>query len=320
MIVRTLRIEHTNTGRQKFWNRDQLIRPMPELANIEIPIEAVPDVGRHHGGHGRRHHRGGGYGGYYPYYNPYDYLYTEPIYLEPSPPVKSKSDQLIDYFGAKKAGELIAKLGVEKAYKQLPANLQVSYSVDGAFGDKEYFGWLKELSENGKPAIKAILAEMNNRFWRLDPLTFTYVPRLDKNFVYAAVQLLYHLNEKWDALSKTNLGIGRIKYVLGLITAKLPLVEQNVFEASWQGIVAGTVGKTISQLAKIPKIAFDVLKWMPFVIIGIVGLAGFIVYKFLKSDTGKQIIHGATMGVAKKYLPIAARVGRGKRKGSRKRK
>jgi len=318
MIVRTLRIEHTNTGRQMFWNREPLVKPLPELQNIEIPVEAVPDVGRHHG---RRHHGGhggGGYGGNYPYYDPYAYLYPEPIYVEPQP--KSKYQQLLEYFGQKKADELVAKDGVDKAYKKLPANLQVSSSIDGVFGDKEYYGWLKELSENGRPEIKAILAEMNNRFWRWDPITGLMVIRLDKNFVYAAVQLLYHLNQKWEALAKTTLGIGRIKYVLGLISSKLPLIEQNTFDASWQGILANSVGKTIAQLATIPKIAFDIFKWMPIIIIGIVGLAGFIVYKFLKSDTGKQITHGLTMGVAKKYLPIAARVGGRKKGKNRKRR
>jgi hypothetical protein len=318
MIIRTLRIEHTNTGRQMFWNRDQLVKPMPELKNIDIPLEAVPDVSRHHGGHGRRHHGRGG--GYYPYSEPYN-LYPEyvPVYIEPEPQPKSKYQQLLEYFGQKKTDELIAKNGVDKAYKKLPANLQVSSSVDGQYGDKEYYGWFKELRENGKPAIKAILAEMDGRFWRYDALT-GFTPRYDPNFVYASVQLLYHLNEKWDALAKTNLGIGRIKYVCSLVSSKMPEVEKNMFDASVTGILANTLNKTVKDLLKIPKIAFDVIKWMPFVIIGIVGLAGFIVYKFLKSDMGRELTRGVTRGVAKKYLPIAARVGGRKKGKNRKRR
>lgn len=325
MIVRTLEIEHTKSGRQPFWNRHPMQKLTPEMKNIEIPIEVLPDdrimVDRRPGGGRRRHHYGGGY---YPYYSDYDYLYPYPdivpIYVEPEPAkpaIKSKSDQLIEYFGAKKAGELIAKKGVENAYKQLPANLQISEDVGNQFGDAEYYGWLKELSANGKPPIKAVLAEMNNRFWRWDPITGLMVPRLDKGYVYSAVSLLYHLNLKWDQLSKSTLGIGRIKYCLDLITRTLPEIEQETFEASWQGIVAGAVGKTVADLAKIPKIAFDIFKWLPLIIIGIVGGVGYLAYHFLfKTETGKQL----KRGMVRRYLPISARVGKGKRKGSKKRK
>lgn len=179
------------------------------------------------------------------------------------------------------------------------------------------FPLLREIFKPRGPQYEALSPSLKAEFKEIDdylkkqavPTVKSVKDLIDKSKIgpygkLSAYKLLRRVNTRWPELSGTIEGQKQIASALYATKSFVDASAQMAYETSLFGIVKDAFRETIKDVWKAAKTGFQLMaflvKALPFVIGGCVITAGYLVYRILKSEAGKQVIT--------EFTPLPARL------------